>query len=375
MRNLLAVTAVVCSVACADSAPPNSALADPIVPNESPLNIVSWNIANLAEAPGEALRGGYVRNDADYAKLRERITGLDPDIIAFQEIGSKAGLEQVLDLTNYTVAFESRCLNNASGCASDDGDIYTAIGYRTALSGVEVFQLDQLAIEHTNECGVRRPVRGGVGVKLAWQGKTVWVPSLHMKASCKDDRIEPGTEDDCETQKAQYDALIAWANSLPKEDLVVLAGDFNRKLLDGKNSIRELMDNELGDSTRYLPTSAQRSCWSKEEVPYDFSALKDAARRNNPAIVSQNVDPFIYTSDANQEIDFFVLSGDVDGLSITSDQIEMTGQYQFANPGSTILACDGETIVKFENSDRALVFGESLPSDHCPITLNLSQSE
>jgi hypothetical protein len=62
-------------------------------------------------------------------------------------------------------------------------------------------------------------------------------------------------------------------------------------------------------------------------------------------------------------------------LSVTSDQIELPTHYRFENPGHTLLACDGETILKFQDQDRALVFAEAYPSDHCPIVMTIGQKE
>lgn len=339
---------------------------------ESRIKIISWNIANLAGAPGEALRGGYIRNDSDYSVLKDQLAALDPDIVALQEIGSIEGASRLVDTSRYTVAFESRCLENETACQTDTGDIYTAIAYKNNLPGAETFQMDGLAVDHTNECGVTRPVRGGVGVSFNLADQTVLVPSLHMKATCKDDRIEPGTEDDCETQKTQYDALSDWMDAQPSDHVIVLAGDFNRKLLNEKDSIRQSLDARVSpQALTYLPNAEMRTCWDKSDVRFDFARLKDEARANNPQIEAQNVDPFLYTPDANQEIDFFIIRGEFDRGRISSDQIELQGLYRFENPGNTITQCDGETILKFEGQDRALVFSEAYPSDHCPLLLDI----
>ena len=59
------------------------------------LRIASWNIANLASQPNQALRG-HARSAEVYEHIKSVIGSLDADIIALQEIGSIPGAERVL---------------------------------------------------------------------------------------------------------------------------------------------------------------------------------------------------------------------------------------------------------------------------------------
>src|SRR5262245_19986704 len=178
----------------------------PTFANAAELRVASWNIANLASGPGVALRG-QTRTEQDYTRMAEHVRLLRPDIMALQEIGSLPGARRVLG-EGWRIVFETRCMTNAQKCEADSNDIYTAIAYREEIADrVSVFQVETLAIDHTDECGNTRPIRGGVGVKLDIGGQPSWVLSVHMKATCKDDNIEPGTEDDCATQRKQYEAL------------------------------------------------------------------------------------------------------------------------------------------------------------------------
>ena len=314
---------------------------------QNSLKIVSWNIANLAEGPGKALRGGYVRSQSDYDVLKDQIAAMDADIIALQEIGSIPTAQMVIDTAEYEIEFETRCKSNRAQCQSDVGDIYTAIAFRKSLPQADVFQLDQLAIPHTDECGETRDVRGGVGVSFALNNQTVHVPSLHIKASCKDDRIESGTEDDCATQRAQFEALNAWMRSIPSDELILLAGDFNRKLLTSNDSVRNYLDAESISTLTYLPAQAERTCWAGTDYQFDFRDLKRKARVNNPDIDAQNVDPRIYSPSSNQLIDFFIMRGNASAYAVSSDQVEMANLYRFENPGNTLLQCDGKTEIRF----------------------------
>lgn len=331
------------------------------------LRVASWNIANLASEPGKSLRG-FIRPAGDYDTIRDHIRLLDADIIALQEIGSIPGARRVLG-EGWNIAFETRCVQNSKQCQSDNDEIYTAIAYRDGLAGnPSVFQVDALSIDHTDECGVTRPIRGGVGVKLEIGGQAVWVLSVHLKATCKDDRIEPGTEDDCATQKKQFDILKQWIDARPASDAVILAGDFNRRLLNVNDSIRRNVFTPYGDKLNILPGEKTRSCWRTHR--FDFPALQAEAKANNPAFESKGVTPRIYSPADNFGIDHFVVINSARSRRLIADQIETDGYYRFEKPGETLKTCTGEMLVQ---GSRALTFGQSYPSDHCPILLSISE--
>lgn len=330
------------------------------------LRIASWNIANLASGPGVALRG-QTRTPEDYDYLRDQIRVLGADIIALQEIGSLAGAKAVLGNT-YEVVFETRCAAHESKCLADHDEIYTAIAYRKALADkLEVFQIDSMGVDHTDECGVTRPVRGGVGVKLDLGGQMTWIPSVHMKASCKDDNEEEGTEDDCRTARAQFEELAKWIKARPAGDAVIVTGDMNRTLLKSTDSIRKQIFEDNFARVEFLPPGGQRACWSGARI--DFDRLKEEAKQNNPAFAQQGLTPTIYSPTSNTAIDFFVVVNAKELMSFASDQVELGSQYRLENPGDTITACDGSIVA---NGSTALTFADAYPSDHCPILMNIS---
>lgn len=57
-----------------------------LVADQKELRILSWNIANLAEAGVE--HRGYEREQSDIERLHEEIVSFDVDIVALQEITS-----------------------------------------------------------------------------------------------------------------------------------------------------------------------------------------------------------------------------------------------------------------------------------------------
>lgn len=349
------------------------------------IKVASWNIANLGEAPDKPLRG-HARTPADYDAIRRIIASLDADILALQEIGSIPGARAVLG-DDYAVVFETRCLTNERQCKTDNDDVYTAIAYRKALAErISVFQIDDLAITHTDECGITRAVRGGVGVKLAIGGQTVWIPSLHLKASCKTGGgTASETADDCATQKQQFKILRDWIEARPAGDAVILTGDFNRRMLITENNvIRQQYFDAYDKPRRFLPDQ-DRKCWSRNDSGIDLreDSYKLQALETNPRYDAEGAVPFLYDPWANRDIDFFVVENAAAALQLSARQVPMTGDYSLRRFGSaTLETCKGTlktdgTGVDPRTGERKpsiMAFSPAYPSDHCPIVLEIDGS-
>ncbi len=188
--------------------------------------------------------------------------------------------------------FESRCYNNENECKTDANDIYNAVAIRDTLDHA-FFQIDQLAVLHQNECmDEPRPVRGGVGVDVTFEDQRYLIPSIHLKATCKDNSVEPGTEDDCATQREQVTRLRNWMDAQDDDATIILAGDFNRKLLEGSDNIRMEFFSGVAQEN-ILPAETDRTCWATHD--FDFPALSAAAKANNPQFAAENKTPWIFT--------------------------------------------------------------------------------
>ncbi len=333
------------------------------------LRIASWNIANLAQGPGVELRG-YVRDDQDYAGLKANIETLKPDVIALQELGSLPAAQAVLG-DEYIVQFETRCVLNPKRCQEDNNDIYTAIAYRLDLPGVlETFQIDELAIPHQSECADQGPrnVRGGVGVKIRWNHTNYWIPSLHLKASCKRNQnaSNPDQADDCRTLARQFEILFDWLKSVPAGDAVILAGDFNRELYRKSDKMRRDVLFAVGQDFSFEPAIRNiRHCW-QQQLPYDKTALEEEAS------LLFGFDAQILEPKSSAYIDYFVGYNLPTSVSRNSEQVtlaDLPAPRRFSDPSGHLEKCDGSPLA-FENG-RTLTFARALPSDHCPIVMIL----
>lgn len=329
------------------------------------LTIASWNIANLA-APGSILRG-FQRSAHDYRVIGSIVAGQSADVFAFQEIGSIPALEAVLP-DGYSYRFESRCYENSFQCQKDDGRIYTAIAVRKDIDHA-FFDIDELSVVHLDECGRSRNVRGAVGVSVSFGQRRFLIPSLHMKATCRNNSIEPGTQDDCLTQHRQYMALREWVDGRGDDESIVLAGDFNRDLYDSGDHIRQRFFSDFSEND-FLPRA--RVCWTKRYI--DFKSLSRIAERKFPQFRRERARPWVFSPRKLSYVDYFVVKNIPPEYSLDSVQHGMEGLYNMPGISGALKNCDG-TLRKFSaNDNRVMVFAESHPSDHCPITLTVSKN-
>lgn len=327
------------------------------------LRVASWNIANLASQPDQALRG-HVRSAEVYEHIKDVIRSLNADIVALQEIGSIPGAERVLG-PDYEVYFETRCMKNDQRCRFDNDDIYTAIAVRKSIKDkVSIEQLDELSVLHDDECCTPpRHVRGSPVAVVEFAGQKLWIPSIHLKSACKEGTpSNDDLKDDCEVNAAQFDLLERWIADRPDGDAVILAGDFNRLLFEAPTLVSRLGDAQL------FPAMEKRACW--EGYQFDFAALKQEALVNNPDAFRGGLQPQIYTPKQFGAIDFFVVSGLRNATASDSDQIEMDEFYKFRDPGDVLTKCDGSSN-PFPGG-KLLTFGTADPSDHCPIVVTVS---
>lgn len=83
---LLAALALLCA-SCTGTPSPT-----PPTSTAGTITLAAWNMEHLAEANGSGCRP---RTDADYAAMRAYVADLNADVIAFQEVESKAAAERV----------------------------------------------------------------------------------------------------------------------------------------------------------------------------------------------------------------------------------------------------------------------------------------
>lgn len=197
---------------------------DAAPPSAATITLASWNMEHLAERNGSGCRP---RTDADYAAMRAYADALAADVIAFQEVESKAAAERVFDPSRYTIEIEQRVGTGRKGeCGGRPGLTVNAQRTGFAIRKGLVFerQADVTDIQVGNpdlRSGVDLVVRPASGTPLR-------VLSVHLKAGCASgDKNEA-----CPVLFQQAPVLERWIDSRAAEGTrFAVLGDFNRRLV------------------------------------------------------------------------------------------------------------------------------------------------
>ena len=189
------------------------------------LTVASWNMEHLAERNDSGCRP---RTDADYAAMRAYVDALAADVIAFQEVESRAAAERVFDPARYTIEIEQRIGTGRKGeCGGGQRPGLTINAQRTGFAIRKGLSFERRA--DVTDIQVGNPdLRSGVDVIVRPAGaRPVRLLSVHLKAGCSaGDR-----NDACAVLFQQVPALERWIDARAAEDVrFAVLGDFNRRL-------------------------------------------------------------------------------------------------------------------------------------------------
>lgn len=185
--------------------------------------LASWNMEHLAEADGSGCRP---RTEADYAAMRAYVESLGADVIAFQEVESKAAAERVFDPAIYTVVIEDRVGTNRRGeCRGREG--LTINAQRTGFAIRKGLPFDRQPDFTAVQVG-NPDLRSGVDLIIRpTRGEPIRVLSVHLKSGCS----SGNRNDACEAFFEQVPVLEGWIDDRATEGIrFAVMGDFNRRL-------------------------------------------------------------------------------------------------------------------------------------------------
>lgn len=178
---------------------------------------------HLAETNGSGCRP---RTEADYAAMRAYASGLEADVIAFQEVESRVAAERVFDPAIYTVLIEARTGSDRGGaCNGREG--LTINAQRTGFAIRKGLQFDRQPDFTDLQIG-NRDLRSGVDLVIRpARGEPLRVLSVHLKSGCSSgDQNEA-----CAVLSQQVPILENWIDQRAAEGVrFAVLGDFNRRL-------------------------------------------------------------------------------------------------------------------------------------------------
>lgn len=192
--------------------------------SSSTITLASWNMEHLAERNDSGCRP---RTDADYAAMRTYVDALAADVIAFQEVESRAAAERVFDPATYTIEIEQRIGTGRKGdCGGRPG--LTVNAQRTGFAIRKGVSFDRLP--DFTDIQVGNPdLRSAVDVIVRPAGGTpIRLLSVHLKAGCS----SGDGNDACPVLFQQAPVMERWIDARAAEGTrFAVLGDFNRRLV------------------------------------------------------------------------------------------------------------------------------------------------
>lgn len=225
---------------------------DTPAPAPSTLTLASWNMEHLAERNGSGCRP---RTDADYAAMRAYVDAMAADVIAFQEVESRAAAERVFDPSRYHVVIEARIGSGRNGdCGGRPG--LTINAQRTGFAIRKGLAFDRQPDVTDLQAG-NPDLRSGVDVIVRPAGGApMRLLSVHLKAGCSaGDR-----NDACAALFQQVPAMERWIDARASEALrFAVLGDFNRRLVMPGDALWAEWDDGVPANADLARASSDRS--------------------------------------------------------------------------------------------------------------------
>lgn len=222
-----------------------------------PLRIATWNIEHL----GMVGQGCLIRTKSDLEVLKGYVAQLDAEIIAFQEVASKAAAEQVFDPSEYQVFISDRSIPDARPFCWNRppavlGDLRTGFAVRRTVNDFKYTTLKSLW-DVTHEPG-GMPAGSELLVRVSEQS-TLRLLNVHLASGCPKPET-PIARESCRLLPSQSLALGTWIANATKDDAsFAIVGDFNRTWSSGDPFWAAL---KVGDETRLATRDTPTDCHS-----------------------------------------------------------------------------------------------------------------
>ena len=186
------------------------------------IRIATWNLNRLHWRTGGALwRGAVARSDEDYRILARYARAIDADVIALQEVNGPRAAARVFPPRDYDLHFSGRH-------DSRYDDIYNGFAVRKG-------RFDRVVKRDHEALGLgtasRYQLRWGVDLMVSRDGRKLRLFNVHLKSRCFSKSLRSPRSRPCRTLARQVEPLEAWIDARWREGVpFVVLGDFNREI-------------------------------------------------------------------------------------------------------------------------------------------------
>ena len=281
------------------------------VPAE-PLHIATWNVEHLNE---DNDAGCIPRTDDDYKYIAGRITDLNADVVAIQEVESAEAAYRVFPKSEWVVVMSDR--PNTRG--SESGSIcwgtedkrlrHQATGF-AVRRGID-FESNP---SYAHLAGDNPDQRWGTDLTIHADDLSIRMLSVHLVSGCwgaeqDDDARRTRT---CNTLRGQVARLSEWINERnSRGEVFVVLGDFNRRLaMSGDWAATQL----LGPATKTTLVTADVRVGTTQDDWCDaqYADLIDHILVSNGLLSHIDTDAVVEHPRIREHPDHCIISAEID---------------------------------------------------------------
>ena len=221
------------------------------------LRIATWNLNLLHWRTGGAVwRGAPARRNTDYRTLARYARNLNADVIAFQEVNGPRAAARVFPPRDYSLHISGRHDPRYD-------DIYNGFAVRKG-------RFDRVVARNYAALGIgsgsRYSLRWGVDLTVSRDGRRLRLLNVHLKSRCFSKSLKAPRDRHCRKLARQVAPLESWIDARWREGApFVVLGDFNRAFdRHGRHDHlwRAIDDGDpSGLKLHRMPARQESACW------------------------------------------------------------------------------------------------------------------
>ncbi|WP_154140493.1 endonuclease/exonuclease/phosphatase family protein [Photobacterium damselae] len=212
----------------------------PNVTTAEELRIMSWNMQWLNHHASSPV----LRDTDDFSQIKSIIEQVDPDILAFQEVGSLKAMTMILPPKQYDILLSSRA--DHPKYTFPNTNQFTGFAIRKNIRYRELPDFTKINLN-------KKGLRYGKNLKIWWQDQQIHLLNIHLKAGCKQSKRSKA----CRQLKKQLKLLSLWLKTrIENNHSYILLGDFNYPLYTSLNNKKEKQHNHWFFKKLGIPTTA-----------------------------------------------------------------------------------------------------------------------